>query len=93
MIGAMPFTPIQAGRTTMLAILTALTVITLFDPPERKEPRTQKELVAITERGLDLAGYDAAAWHASDAIQTKQPKAGSVVRYIARKIDKKWVVR
>ena len=42
--------------------------------------------------GRDLAGYDAAAWHASDALQAKQPKEGSVVRYIARKTDKGWVV-
>ena len=67
-------------------------MITLFDPPERKEPPTKEELAAITDRGRDLAGYDAAAWHASDAVQAKQPKEGSVVRYIARKIDKKWVV-
>ena len=76
------------GRPLMLATLTALTVITLFDPPERKEPPTKEELAAITDRGRDLAGYDAAAWHASDAVQAKQPKEGSVVRYIARKIDK-----
>ena len=76
----------------MLAILTALVVITLFDPPAQKEPPTKAELTAITDRGRDLAGYDAAAWHASDALQAKQPKEGSVDRYIARKIDKKWVV-
>ena len=76
----------------MLAILTAVTVITLFDPQERKEPPTKEELTAITDRGRDLAGYDAAAWHASDAVQAKQPKEGNVVRYIAHKIDKKWVV-
>ena len=76
----------------MLATLTAFAVITLFDPQVREEPPTQKELAAITDRGRDLAGYDTAAWHGSDAVQTKQPKEGSVVRYIARKIDKKWVV-
>ena len=76
----------------MLLTLTAFTVITLFDPPHRKEPPTKEELAAITDRGRDLAGYDAAAWHASDAMQAKQPKEGSVVRYIAHKIDKKWVV-
>ena len=76
----------------MLLTLTALTVITLFDPQDRKEPPTKEELAAITDRGRDLAGYDAAAWHASDAMQAKQPKEGSVVRYIAHKIDKKWVV-
>jgi hypothetical protein len=76
----------------MLAILTAFIVITLFDPPDRQEPPTTEELAAITERGRDLAGYDAAAWHASDSVQAKEPKAGSVVRYIAHKIDKKWAV-
>jgi hypothetical protein len=50
------------------------------------------ELAAISDRGRDLAGYDAATWHASDAVQAKQPKEGSVVRYIARKTDKGWVV-
>jgi len=76
----------------MLVTLTVLAVITLFEPPARKEPPPIEELGAITERGRDLAGYDAAAWHASDAVQAEQPKEGSVVRYIARKIDKKWVV-
>ncbi len=76
----------------MLATLTAFIVIALFDPPARKEPPNKEELAAITDRGRDLAGYDAAAWHASDALQAKQPKEGSVVRYIARKTDKGWVV-
>ncbi len=76
----------------MLVTLTALAVITLFDPPARKEPPPIAELGAITERGRDLAGYDAAAWHASDAVEAKQPKEGSLARYIARKIGTKWVV-
>jgi hypothetical protein len=80
------------GRFPMLLTLTALTVITLFDPVAQKEPPTKEELAAISDRGRDLAGYDAAAWHASDAVQAKQPKEGSVVRYIARKIEKRWVV-
>ena len=57
-----------------------------------KEPPSKDELAAITERGRELAGYDAAAWHASDALQMKEPKEGSVVRYIARETDKKWTV-
>ena len=76
----------------MLVTLTVLAVITLADPPAPKEPPSKQDLAAISDRGRDLAGYDAAAWHASDAVQAKQPKEGSVVRYIARKIDKKWVV-
>jgi hypothetical protein len=76
----------------MLLTVTAIAVIALADPPARNEPPTEKALKAITERGRDLAGYDAAAWHASDAIQAKNPKEGSVVRYIAQKTAKGWVV-
>jgi hypothetical protein len=76
----------------MLTAVTVLAFLVFADPPAPKEPPTKDELVAITERGRDLAGYDAAAWHASDAVQAKQPREGSVVRYIARKIDKKWLV-
>jgi hypothetical protein len=76
----------------MLATVTALALLALADPPERKEPPTKEELAAITERGRDLAGYDVAAWHASDALQAKDVKPGSVVRYIARKTDRVWTV-
>jgi hypothetical protein len=81
-----------SGVKPMLLTVTAIALVVLTDPPTHKEPSTQNELVAITERGRDLAGYDAAAWHASDAVQAKQPKEGSIVRYIAHKIDKRWVV-
>jgi hypothetical protein len=76
----------------MLATLTALTVITLLNPFQPKEPPNEAELAAITDRGRDLAGYDAAAWHSSDAVQAKEPKQGSIARYVAHKTDKKWVV-
>ncbi len=76
----------------MLTAMTLLVLVTLADPPARKEPPTKEELATITDRGRDLAGYDAAAWHASDAIQVKHPKEGSVVRYIARKTDEGWIV-
>jgi hypothetical protein len=76
----------------MLLTVTAFALVVLADPPDLMEPPTQEELAAITERGRDLAGYDAAAWHASDALQAKQSKEGSVVRYIAHQIDKRWVV-
>ena len=76
----------------MLTIATVFALVILADPPARKEPPTPQELAAITARGRDLAGYDAAAWHASDALQAKDPKEGSIVRYIAHKVDKKWGV-
>jgi hypothetical protein len=76
----------------MRIILSALAVVTLFNPPDGKEPPSKDELAAITQRGRDLAGYDAAAWHASDAVQAKNPKQGNVVRYIARETGKGWTV-
>src|SRR5262249_30377066 len=76
----------------MLLTMTTLALVALADPPGSEEPLHQDELAAITNRGRDLAGYDAAAWHASDALQAKHPKQGSVVRHIARKTDKGWLV-
>jgi hypothetical protein len=76
----------------MLATVTAVALFALADPPQRKEPPTKEELAAITERGRNLAGYDAAAWHASDAIQAIDLKPGRVVRYIAHKTDRGWTV-
>jgi hypothetical protein len=76
----------------MLLTLITLAVITASDPPTNTEPPSKAELAAITARGRNLAEYDAAAWRASDALQATQPREGAVVRYIARKIDKRWVV-
>src|SRR4051794_18321455 len=75
----------------MPTIAAVLVLIAVADPPGPKEPPAE-ELAAIAERGRALAGYDAAAWHASDAVQAKKPRAGSVVRYIARKTDRGWDV-
>jgi hypothetical protein len=76
--------------TIPAALLLTLVVQAIGDDP--KEPPTKAELAAITERGRSLAGYDAAAWHASDAVQAKNPKPGTVGGYIAHKTDKGWVV-
>ncbi|AMV40556.1 hypothetical protein [Planctomyces sp. SH-PL62] len=76
----------------MLAMLAIWAVAAIQEPPRAKTPPSREELAAITARGRDLAGYDAAAWHASDALQAKGPKEGTVGRYIARKTDKGWTV-
>jgi hypothetical protein len=76
----------------MLATVTTLALVALTDPPDRKEPPSKGELAAITERGRNLAGYDSAARHASDALQAKDIGPGSVVRYIARKTERGWTV-
>lgn len=52
----------------------------------------QAELAAITERGRSLNEYDQAAWHATDAVQTADPKTVEGLRYIAKKENEKWSV-
>jgi len=53
---------------------------------------TAQELTAITERGILLNEYDQAAWHASDTVQTANPKTVEGQRYIAKKENGKWNV-
>jgi hypothetical protein len=43
------------------------------------------ELDAISARGRELAAYDAAAWHGTDAAQALQPPQGSIRGYVARR--------
>ncbi len=76
----------------MLVTLAALFLIAPAGAADGKEPPTKEQLAAIAERGRNLAGYDAAAWHSSDALMAAKPKEGSVVRYIARKGDNGWTV-
>ncbi|GAC1632968.1 MAG: hypothetical protein NVS9B14_06990 [Candidatus Acidiferrum sp.] len=53
---------------------------------------TPAELSAITERGILLNEYDQAAWHASDAVQTANPKTVEGQLYIAKKENGRWTV-
>jgi hypothetical protein len=59
---------------------------------DRKNPPSPDELAQITERGLLLAGYDQAAWHATDAVQKLNPNDGAVERYLARDTKDGWHV-
>jgi hypothetical protein len=59
---------------------------------QRKEPGSEAELKAITERGKLLWEYDTAAWYSSDAIQALLPAEGSVRRYVGKKTEGGWVV-
>lgn len=52
----------------------------------------EADLRGITERGRMLAEYDAAAWHASDAVMALKPDTKSLGRYIAKKTEAGWVV-
>ena len=74
----------------MISIVAALSLgLVVF---AEVEPPMKAELAAITARGRDLAGYDQAAWHASDALKTAELKEGAITGYLARKTDKGWVV-
>jgi len=53
---------------------------------------TEAELAAITERGRALAEYDQAAWHATDAVQTANPKTVDGQVYIGKKTNGKWTI-
>lgn len=53
---------------------------------------SKADLAGITERGRLLAEYDAAAWHATDAVAALKPDRALLGRYIARKTGKGWVV-
>ena len=55
-------------------------------------PPNESELQEITSRGRELAGYDAAAWHGSDAVMAAKPVEGSVRFYLARNKDGHWTL-
>jgi hypothetical protein len=59
---------------------------------QRSNPASKTELAEITERGRQLAEYDRAAWHATDAVLAMKPAEGSVARYLAKKTDNGWIV-
>jgi hypothetical protein len=50
------------------------------------------ELAEISQRGRALAEYDQAAWHASDALKTADPKTAEGQRYLAKKGNGRWRV-
>jgi hypothetical protein len=59
---------------------------------QRKEPGSEAELQAITERGRLLWEYDNAAWYSTDAVQAASPVEGRVQRYVGRKTATGWTV-
>lgn len=78
-------------RLTTAALLLALCSAGAF-AQKRETPATTAELAEMTERGRQLAEYDVAAWHATDAVVALSPPEGSVTRYVARKTGAGWTV-
>ena len=57
-----------------------------------QRPASTSELQAITARGQMLAGYDVAAWTATDQVMALKPPPGTITHYIARRTDRGWRV-
>jgi len=76
----------------VLPISLLLAALSTNASAQKADPPTATELNAITERGILLNEYDQAAWHASDAAQTANPKTIEGQRYIAKKENGKWNV-
>src|SRR5438128_2000176 len=77
---------VRARFTLSLALIAAIA------SAQKPAPPTSEELATITQRGIALNEYDQAAWHASDALQTANPKTAEGQRYIAKKENGKWNV-
>ncbi|HLQ21861.1 MAG TPA: hypothetical protein VK132_01575 [Gemmatimonadales bacterium] len=53
----------------------------------------REELDAISARGREIAGYDAAAWHGTDVVRALNPPTSAVRGYVARRgADGLWEV-
>jgi hypothetical protein len=78
----------------MKILLNLAIALMLYTPsvlPQNKPP-SDSDLAAITARGRTLDEYDVASLHATDAVVALKPAKGAVGRYIARKVDGRWVV-
>jgi hypothetical protein len=78
-----------------IVAVTGAAVLAVTVPPagaQEAMPPTAEELAAISERGKMLYEYDQAAWHATDAVQTANPKSVVGQRSIARKVNGNWTV-
>ena len=75
-------------RRLLLALLLPVPVLAQQRPWSTQHlsnriPR--EELDAISARGRQLAGYDAAAWHGTDAVQALHPVQARVAGFVARR--------
>ena len=77
--------------TLVLVLLTSC--LSLAEKRAKPNPLpSAAELAAITARGRNLAEYDVAAWHSSDAVVALKPDKTLSPFYIARKTANGWEV-
>jgi len=80
-------------QSTLCAeILFALAVAAAHVAAQNAVRPSDLDLAAITERGRMLAEYDAAVWHATDAVQMANPKNAAGAQYLAKKENGRWMV-
>lgn len=88
-----PVRVVRMNRTIAISIIFGITVLlSLSLGADASNRPTAAELAAITTRGRMLAGYDTAAWQATDAVMATHPKTPSSGRYIAHLTETGWVV-
>ena len=80
----------KSARATSLLVTLGLAIVGI--EAQTVTAPSIAELAEITERGRALAEYDQAAWHATDAVQTANPKTTEGQHYIAKKENKRWTV-
>lgn len=78
--------------SNLTSLILAVLLLATVASAQRNAPAGEAELAEITGRGRQLAEYEVAAWHATDAVVALSPPEGSVARYLARKTDAGWVV-
>jgi hypothetical protein len=72
--------------------LLVMSVLGLVANAQCDQRPSEAELTAIAERGRALAEYDRAAWHATDAVQTANPKTVEGQHCIGKKENGRWTV-
>jgi hypothetical protein len=80
-------------RRTLTAALIATSMHASLGVAQAAKPFPATDsLKAITERGIALAKYDAAAWRASDAVMALHPSAEEIAGYVALPTSDGWRV-
>ena len=78
----------KSARAASLLTVIGLTIAGI----KAQTAPSDAELAEISERGRALAEYDQAAWHASDALKTANPKTAEGQQYLAKKENGRWTV-